>query len=187
MALNASKVANNYAKVLKSISGSKASVILKEIKRVNVILKKNSRLIQVLDDVSVSKKQQNIFLSSLLQDTSKITRNFFHMLADNRHIFLVDDVIQYFTNLIEKERGSLTAIVKTAIPLTTNQKYKIINIIKKKFGYSNLNKIEINNIIDTNITGGIIIKIDSKTIDYSIKKRLQNLNSRFKKTTEEEE
>ena len=91
------------------------------------------------------------------------------MLQKNRFAH-VNSVIEIFFNLYNKSQNILNASIISAIPLSQNVLTTVQNILEKKFNAT----IVLENIIDKNVLGGFIVKIDETLIDLSISSYLAN-------------
>lgn len=61
-------------------------------------------------------------------------------------------------------------VVTSAIPLTKEQKDKIIATAEKKYGVSELQEV-----IDPRVLGGLKVRIGSKELDYTVRNKLTQL------------
>ncbi len=74
------------------------------------------------------------------------------------------------------ETGVLEIEVKTAVPLTPEEKESLFNSFSEKFK----KPVSIKNIIDPEIIGGLVIKSGDIMIDASLKSRIQDLLKNLK-------
>ena len=78
-----------------------------------------------------------------------------------------------WVNLYNKFLGYKKVEVTSAIELSNEQENKIILNLKNSIG----DKFYINKIIDANILGGLIIKIEDKMYDDSISNKLNKITN----------
>lgn len=108
-----------------------------------------------------------------------MTVNFLTLLARNRRLFALSDVIKIFRALAARLRGEVTAEVTSAHPLNEAQ----LQALKDALRASAAGKeIQINTRVDGNLLGGLIVKIGSRMIDSSLRTRLNNLKIAMKGT-----
>ena len=96
---------------------------------------------------------------------------FFKIVANHGKLFLVEKIYGEFRKLLDHKEG-ITEVTVTTEPLDK----KIENEIVKSIGVKLKKKIRLNKVIDPDLIGGVIIKIDSIMIDNSIKTKLLNYN-----------
>ncbi len=106
----------------------------------------------------------------------KLTGNFLGVLAQNRRLTELNNVIAAFNGLVASHRGETTAEVTSAHKLETAQVTALKKQLKAKVG----SDVAVVQKIDPAILGGLVIKIGSQMIDSSIKTRLNTLASAMK-------
>ena len=98
------------------------------------------------------------------------------LLAKNRRLSAVGDVIQAYRSLIARARGEVTADVTSAEPLTAAQ----VDSLKKDLAQAIGRNVTLVTRTDESLIGGLIVKIGSRMIDASLKTKLQNLKLTMK-------
>ena len=107
---------------------------------------------------------------------SPLTRNFLGVLAANRRLFALPDVIRAFSTIAAAQRGEVTAEVTTAHPLTDDQLAHLSQKLKAREG----KEVKITTHVDPDVLGGLVVRIGSKQIDSSIRTRLNSLAQAMK-------
>ena len=105
-------------------------------------------------------------------EIDSITASFANLLAKNNRLKMAPAIIEKFGNIWNRENGILEAEVESAYPLNDEISGKITKEIKEKYGAK---EVILNNKINKDIKGGIIIKIGDEVIDSSVKKQLKML------------
>ena len=82
-------------------------------------------------------------------------------------------VFDYFVELVKEEKKIGKADVKTAIPLSNEQKTAIE---KKLLTTTKYESFEMNYEVDASLIGGMIVRIGDRVIDSSIQTKLNNLS-----------
>ncbi len=100
-----------------------------------------------------------------------ITANFLGVLAQNRRLSQLSNVIRYFNLLAASHRGETTAEVKSAHPLTDDQIAALKTNLKTRVGRD----VAVDLTVDPTILGGLVVKIGSQMIDDSIRTKLNTL------------
>ena len=107
---------------------------------------------------------------------SELTINFVKTVARNRRLPLLLDMIDAFVALVRRMRGELSAQITSAAKLTAAQSKKVASALKAALG----SEVQIENIVDPSIIGGLVVRVGSRMIDTSIKTRLNTLKSMLK-------
>ncbi len=105
-----------------------------------------------------------------------LTRNFIGVLAGNRRLSKLPDVIRAFNLLAARHRGELTAEITSARPLDAGQVEAIKQNLRTRMGRD----IAVDLSVDPAILGGLVVKIGSQMIDSSIRTKLNSLAHQMK-------
>jgi F-type H+-transporting ATPase subunit delta len=105
-----------------------------------------------------------------------IAANFIKLVAQNRRLFAVRDMIGAFRKLAAQARGQIAAEVVSAEKLTAAQIKKIKEELKASVG----SDVELSETVDPSILGGLIVKVGSRMVDNSLRTKLQNLKVAMK-------
>lgn len=109
-------------------------------------------------------------------ELSALTRNFVGVLAGNRRLSALPDVVRAFASIAAAARGELSAEVTSAHPLTATQLKALATKLKAREGKD----IKITAKVDPEILGGLVVRIGSTQIDSSIRTRLNSLAQAMK-------
>lgn len=108
--------------------------------------------------------------------------NFLKLVVDKKRIQYLDTIIQLYLDKVYVFLGVKFVEVWSAVELTTTQKQNLISQLKTILepvslykGYTPPVKVQLRENIDPTILGGLIIKIDSKIIDLSLRGDLAQL------------
>lgn len=105
-----------------------------------------------------------------------LTRNFLGVLAGNRRLAALPQVVRAFTAIAAAARGELTAEVTSAHPLSAAQLAELGSKLKAREGKD----VKIKASVDPEILGGLVVRIGSTQIDSSIRTRLNTLAQAMK-------
>jgi F-type H+-transporting ATPase subunit delta len=105
-----------------------------------------------------------------------LTTKFLGVLAQNRRLGELGNVIRSFEGLAANHRGETTAEVTSAHKLEAAQLTALKKQLKAKVG----SDVAVVQKVDPAILGGLIVKIGSQMIDSSIKTRLNTLATAMK-------
>ncbi len=102
---------------------------------------------------------------------SPLTRNFVGVIAGNRRLAKLPEVIRAFSSIAAAQRGEVTAEVTSAHPLTDDQLAQLSGKLKAREG----KEVKIKASVDPALLGGLVVRIGSTQIDSSIRTRLNTL------------
>ncbi|RTK93619.1 MAG: ATP synthase F1 subunit delta [Rickettsiales bacterium] len=162
------KIIKNYANSLfaQAKITSYEEKIIEEIKFFGVCLSSSDDLKKVMLSPIINKNQKNKIIESIIQkyNLSDLTKYFLFTLVKNSRMHLLINIITEIEHLYKEQMGIKAATVFS----TSHLESKELDLIKI-FLEKNLNtKVEINQEINKSLLGGIVVKYDSKLIDFSI-------------------
>jgi F-type H+-transporting ATPase subunit delta len=106
----------------------------------------------------------------------KDVRDFVGVISINRRLRVLRDIVRAFANLVAQRRGIITAHVASAHPLNDVQRQQLrARLIEA--GYGNVN---IDERVEPDLLGGLIVRIGARLYDTSLKSRLQRLQYAMK-------
>lgn len=172
-----SKSAKRYAKALLELSHSElfADKIYEDIKFILDTMEQSVELKGFLASPVVSVEDKKDVLQKIFNgkiDDSVL--NFLLLLNENSRLEILEDIELSFKELLDEERNILNVAVTSAIELNEEQKNILKTKLENKFNKAVNSSYDIN----TDILGGLILKINDTVIDLSIKKRIENLAKR---------
>ena len=105
-----------------------------------------------------------------------VTANFLGVLARNGRKSQLGSVIRAFRRLAAEHRGETTAEILTARPLNDDQ----LAALRQQLRTRARRDVNIEATVDSNILGGIVVKLGSQQIDASIRTKLNRLAQAMK-------
>lgn len=99
------------------------------------------------------------------------TTKFLGVLAENRRLAQLPQIIRAFRALAAQHRGEVTAEVVSAHPLDDDQVAALKQQLRTRVGRD----VQVDLSVDSSLLGGLVVKIGSQMIDSSIKTRLNSL------------
>jgi len=84
-------------------------------------------------------------------------------------------MVEHFADLLRRHRGVSLAEVRTALPLEEAQRDEVVARLRQLTG----DKIEINEVVDESLIGGITVRIGDRLYDSSVRNRLERLRARL--------
>ncbi|MGQ0608349.1 MAG: ATP synthase F1 subunit delta [Chloroflexota bacterium] len=87
----------------------------------------------------------------------------------------IDAMVERFGELVRRERGISLAEVRTALPLDDEQRTAIAERLRTLTG----DRIEMKEVVDDALIGGISVRIGDRLYDASVRSRLERLRARL--------
>jgi F-type H+-transporting ATPase subunit delta len=107
---------------------------------------------------------------------SDLTRRFVGLVAKNRRLFALEDIISAFRALRAHHRGEVTAEVTSATPLSDAQQAAVLDALKRVMG----SEVAIDHRVDPELLGGLVVRVGSRMVDSSLRTKLQKLQIAMK-------
>ncbi|MGE0562890.1 MAG: F0F1 ATP synthase subunit delta [Pseudolabrys sp.] len=106
-----------------------------------------------------------------------LAANFLLVIARNRRLFAVRDMIRAYRALVARHRGEVTAEVTVAEKLSDANLDALKSAIKNVTGGKD---IDFNVNVDPAIIGGLIVKVGSRMVDTSLRTKLNSIKIAMK-------
>jgi F-type H+-transporting ATPase subunit delta len=175
------KVANKYAKALFELSYEKKIVenVLKDLKTVVEMLKKSKDFKIVMIGAGISKDEKKEIIDAIAEkySFSEISKSFLKLIIEKRKFKFLPYIFEVFQKKYREMIGVMTAEVISAIELDEKMISTLINKISEKLN----KKIEVKQIVEPDIIGGIIFKTEGITYDASLKLQLNKIKENILK------
>jgi F-type H+-transporting ATPase subunit delta len=105
-----------------------------------------------------------------------IAANFLKVVASNRRLFAVTEIIRGFNALVAKHKGEVTAQVTVAEKLNDARMAEIKDALKSVTGKD----VQVDLSVDPTIIGGLIVKLGSRMVDASLRTKLNSIKFAMK-------
>ncbi|MEA5620934.1 ATP synthase F1 subunit delta [Cronbergia sp. UHCC 0137] len=134
----------------------------------------NKELEGFLSNPFIQAENKKALLRQVLgENVSPYLRNFLLLLVDRRRIAFLEAILQQYLVLLRQLNQTVLAEVTSAVALTEAQQQAIT---EKVIGITNARQVELETKIDTDLIGGVIIKVGSQVIDASLRGQLRRLS-----------
>ncbi|GLS86404.1 ATP synthase subunit delta [Cypionkella aquatica] len=107
---------------------------------------------------------------------STVLSNTIALMASNRRLFVLPQLVSALRDLIATEKGEVTAQVTSAAALSADQAKALAASLKAKVGKD----VKLKTTVDESLIGGLIVKLGSSMIDTSVKAKLAALQNVMK-------
>ena len=180
-----SKLAKRYARALILVGEDK-----------NIEKKIGKEVDSILSSYKADKKFETIFTNPLLSASTqeeiiknifdisnnkkiKVCKEFFAflmLLAKNSRLQILEETLQNYKQIVLSNNQILNITITSTSAMSAVEIENIEAMISKK----TKKKISVENILDSSIIGGLILKIGSKLIDASLRAKIDRINTIIK-------
>ena len=98
------------------------------------------------------------------------------MVAANRRLFAIDQIIRGYNALVAKHKGEVTAEVTVAEPLNDARLAEIKAALKAVTAKD----VQVDVTVDPSIIGGLKVKLGSRMVDASLRTKLNSIKFAMK-------
>jgi F-type H+-transporting ATPase subunit delta len=168
-------VANRYASALFELAKEQGQIqkVNEELQAVKEVIEKTPEFIQFLVHPKVTKEQKQTFIEQNFgRVISKTSLHGFLILVDRNRTESLVPMIKKFKELAYAAQNMAEAQVYSAKPLTEKEQEEIAKTFAKK---TNKTKLEVSNIVDSDLIGGIKIRIGDRIYDGTVKAQLDRI------------
>lgn len=170
------KLANRYSKALLELAHEKNVLeqVKEEMKFLNQVINSSPDLAAMLKSPVIKSDQKRKVMNEIAKNLSQLTQSFIRLLINQKRESYINEITKNFLEQYRIFKGIHLVQVTSAKPLSQKIKDEIIKKVKSSIGGT----IELEEIINPDIIGGLIITINDKQINASVK----NFLNEFKKT-----
>ncbi|WP_026696000.1 F0F1 ATP synthase subunit delta [Peribacillus kribbensis] len=171
-------VANRYAVALFQIAKEKnlLAQFEEELRTVKAVFSQNHELTGFLSHPKINGVQKKQLIQTAFGSLTAAVQNTLMLLVERHREGIISEVADHFINLANEERGEAEAKVYSVRPLTDDERAAINASFAKRVGKNSLN---IENIIDRSLLGGVKIRIGNRIFDGSVSGKLQRLERKL--------
>ncbi|MET0407035.1 MAG: F0F1 ATP synthase subunit delta [Hyphomicrobium sp.] len=174
---SANAVAGRYASALFELANESSNVAGVEADLANFqsLLDESPDLVRLVRSPVIAADDQKRAIAAILEKAGigGLAANFVKLVAANRRLFVISDIIKAFRSLAAKARGEVTAEVTSAFALNDQQVAALKETLKASVGKD----VTLQSRVDPTILGGLIVKVGSRMIDSSLKTKLQSMKA----------
>lgn len=175
-----SRIAIRYAKALLELSLEKNNTesTFNDMCFINETCSESKSLKALLKSPIVKKDQKAKSLEELFKNKiSKTSMNFLLFVVQKKREPILSLISKSFIAQYKKYNGIQEVVVTTAIPLSEEVRSRVVHYIQRQ----EKTQVELKEIVDQSIIGGIIIRIGDKQIDASIISEITKTRQMFNK------
>ena len=174
-----SKIVSNYASAIFDAAGDNFDKIIQQLNKLNEL----SELLKAEYNQTVFKegKGQKILISIVKKlEFDDIIVNLFTKLINKNRIKILSKICDYLPVMMLKRSGISQAEVRSVAPLSKVDEDSIKSYLKNNCG----KEVEIKNLIDESLLGGVVVSFDSFLLDASMLTKLAKAKDYLSKNKE---
>ena len=148
--------------------------LYEEAQALVVALQENEDLIRLLAHPQIEKEEKKKIVENIFDGrASSAIVGLLVMLVEKDHGNKLVNVLQYFIRQVKREKNIGVASVTSAVALNDSQKQAIE---KRLVETTDFDTMEISYIVDASLIGGLVIRIDDRVLDSSIKTKIEKMS-----------
>ena len=175
-----SGMAGRYATALfeLALEANAVEAVQADLDRFDALVAESADLNRLVRSPVFSAEEQLQALSAVLDRVgiSGLTANFLKLVAANRRLFAVRDMIKAFRALVAEHKGEATAAVTVAEPLKNQHVDALRAALKSVTGKD----VDLDIKIDPAILGGLVVQLGSRMVDNSLRTKLNAIKHAMK-------
>lgn len=167
------EIASRYATALFSLKKDENQLVesQKEVKELLKVLKENPDFLMLLDSSYKELEEKEKIIDTVFKSVDTEVRNFMKIVVRNHRGQYLIEIFEGFNSLVNESRGVLEGLVYSTEPLKENELDKLTEKISE---VENI-PVELKNLIDPRLIGGVKVVINDHIYDGSIKHQLENM------------
>ena len=174
-------MAGRYATALFELARDEKSVdaVKADLDALDAMIAESPDLLRLVRSPVFGADEQGKALAAVLDKAGikGLASNFLLLVASNRRLFAVRDMIRGFRALVAKHKGEVTADITVAEKLSDAHLDALKNALKSITGGK---AVDLNVKVDPAIIGGITVKLGSRMVDSSLRTKLNSIKHAMK-------
>jgi F-type H+-transporting ATPase subunit delta len=176
-----SGMAGRYARALFELAQDEKQVdaVRADLDRFDALLNESPDLLRLVRSPAFGAEEQGRALKAVLEKAGigGLTGNFLLVVASNRRLFAVRDMVRGFRVLVARWKGEVSADVTVAEKLSDKNLEALKDALKSVTGEK---AVDLNVKVDPAIIGGLVVKLGSRMVDSSLRTKLNSIKIAMK-------
>jgi F-type H+-transporting ATPase subunit delta len=176
-----SGVAGRYATALFELALEQKNLdaVKADLDHFGALIEENPALARLVRSPVFGAEEQTRALGAILERTgiTGLAADFLKLVASNRRLFTVGQILKAFRALVARHKGEITAQVTVAAALGDNNLGALKDALKTVTGGKD---IDLDVKVDPAIIGGLIVQVGSRMVDSSLRTKLNSIKLAMK-------
>ena len=171
------ELAKNYAAALYGmIDLSKQEEYLSALREIDKAMKENADLRRALTSYSIEAAEKEKLIDSMCGAFKLPHLSEFLKVISRHHRFSAfPSIVSCFASLVNESLGVKEGVAYSAVKLSAPELSSIQKALEKRLK----TRVELKNVVDPNLLGGVKVALDGKVYDGTIRSRLLELSQRL--------
>ena len=167
------ELTSRYAQALFSLKRDSNQVeeTQKEVKELMKIIKDNPDFLTLLNAPYIDKEERIAVVDKVFASIDEDIKNLIKVVVENNRSLYLLEIFEDFNSLANEYRGVKEGLVYSAMPISEKE----IDKITKKISEIEGCPIELKNIIDPSLIGGVKVVINDHIYDGTLKHHIENM------------
>ena len=179
MTRGAAGAARRYARALLDVAREKkqAEPLLAEMKAMTALVAAHPDLAGLLAHpaVSAERKRKLVTAVAARAQASDLLTRLLTLLGERDRLALLPDIEAAYTKLLNASRGVVAAEAVSAVPMDEAQERAVTQALARLSG----REVSLSTRVDPRLEGGMLVKMEGRTYDGSVRARLTALRRRL--------
>jgi F-type H+-transporting ATPase subunit delta len=176
-----SGMAGRYATALfeLALDEKAVDVVRADLEKFDAMIAASPDLLRLVRSPVFGAEEQGRALAAVLDKAgiAGLAGNFLKLVAANRRLFAVRDMIRSYRTLVARWKGEVSAEVTAAEALSDNHMEALKSALKSVSGGKT---VDLNVKVDPSIIGGLVVKLGSRMVDSSLRTKLNAIKNAMK-------
>ena len=148
-----------------------------EIKELINLLEDNQDFVMLLSSKFLSLDKRKQIVDETIKFDDEELNSFIKVIIDNNRSEYLIDILYAFNTLCNEHQGIVEGLLYSVTPIEKTQ----IQLIEKSLSEKEKRKVELRNLIDKSLIGGLKVVIEDRVYDDSIKYHLEKMKTTLMK------
>tara|TARA_R110002096_G_scaffold52547_9_gene137216 strand:+ start:164 stop:724 length:561 start_codon:yes stop_codon:yes gene_type:complete len=175
-----SGLAERYAGALYELADEAKALdqVAEDLRALKTLLAESEDLRRLVRSPVIKSEDQENAIEAIAEKSGchKLTGNFLRLVARNRRLFAIGEMIESYLSILATRRGEVQAKVTAAHALTDDQISRLETALREVAGA----KVSLEAHVDQSLLGGLVVQLGSRMYDSSLRTKLQRLQSAMK-------
>ena len=175
------EVANRYALSLFDVGCEShcEDQLLQALKMLSQLFEQDREIIQVLSAPVLTKEEKGAVVERICPpEQNLLLHNFLRVLCDKNRMNCFFDIVQAYETRYNVYHNIQKVVAVTAIALSDVLKEQLRTKLEQMLN----KKVQIENQVDRSVLGGVLLKIDNRQIDSTVRSRIEGLRNQIAST-----
>lgn len=167
-------VSERYAQALFELATEKNTIesIKEELISVSGAIKEYPEFENLLFHPVINPFDKKVMLEGVFKSKiSDVSLNFLKFLVDKKREALIQEISDLYTLMVNNLQRKVVAEVYTAVEIGSAE----LDLLKQKLESYLDKKVDLENHVDQDVVGGVLVKIGDRVIDGTLKTRFENM------------